>query len=120
MRTAFAAIFALVSMLATARAQDFYGAIAYSPSNGAYGYSYDYESRARAETEAVRSCAQHGSGCRVAIWFRNACGAIAVGQRGGYGTGWAGNRSGAEGTAVANCRTRDSGCRIRSWACTTR
>ncbi len=37
-------------------AQDAYGAIAYSSSNGAYGYSYDWGARGRAERQALLKC----------------------------------------------------------------
>ncbi|MFP4538135.1 MAG: DUF4189 domain-containing protein, partial [Dichotomicrobium sp.] len=33
-----------------------YGAIAYSPNSGVWGYSYDYGSRGAAERRAMREC----------------------------------------------------------------
>ncbi|MEZ5800215.1 MAG: DUF4189 domain-containing protein [Nitratireductor sp.] len=65
-----------------------FGAIAYSPNTGAHGYSYDYSSRGEAETYAMNECRKYAGDCRVAIWFRNACGALAVGNIGGWGSGW--------------------------------
>ena len=67
---------------AEARA-DLYGAIAYSSSTGRYGHSYDFGSRSEAEDYARSKC---GSGdCAIKVWFKNACGALAVGRRGGTG-----------------------------------
>ena len=98
-----------------------YGAIAFSVVNGAHGYSYDYPSRRVAEQVALRACRQHGGiGCRVAIWFRNACGALAVGSGNGWGANWGTTRAAATRNAMRACRRHTSGCGIRRWACTTR
>ncbi|KAB2915287.1 MAG: DUF4189 domain-containing protein [Hyphomicrobiaceae bacterium] len=104
-----------------AEARDNYGAIAYSPSTGAHGWSYDYPSRSAAESTALRNCRRHASDCVVPIWFRNACGALAVAPGGGYGSGWGTSRSLAERYAMQSCRGHNnSGCSILRWACTTR
>jgi hypothetical protein len=55
----------------------------------------------------------------VPIWFRDACGALAVGS-GGYGAGWGTSRSLAEGYALRTCRKHSSDCAVRRWVCTTR
>lgn len=102
-----------------AMARDYYGAIAYSTSTGAHGYSYDYDSRYDAEQRALNECYQYGGGCQVAIWFRNACGALAVGPN-GWGADWHANRSGAESKAIARCSQYSYGCSIVRWVCTTR
>ena len=123
------AIFAVLSVVAIgqvalwlfpaeAQAQDNYGAIAYSSSTGRYGYSYDFGSRAEAENYAISKCGR--SDCVVKVWFRNACGALAVGRRGALGWGWAGSRGQAEGRALSECQSRASGCNVRVWSCTTR
>jgi serine/threonine-protein kinase len=103
----------------SAAAQSNYGAIAYSPSTGAHGWSYDYASRAAAENVALANCRRHAGDCVVPIWFRNACGALAVGTN-GYGSGWGSKRRLAESFALRTCRKHTRGCRIRRWACTTR
>ena len=97
-----------------------YGAIAYSPSTGAHGWSYDYPSRGAAENVALQGCRQHAGDCLVPIWFRDACGALAVGSNNGYGTGWGTSRGLAESYALQSCRKHTSNCAIRRWACTTR
>ena len=104
---------------AATAAADNYGAIAYSSSSGAHGWSIDYRSRAAAENAALANCQQHAADCSVPIWFRNACGALAVGSN-GYGSGWGTSRSIAESIALRGCRVHSGGCLIRRWACTTR
>ncbi len=102
-----------------AAAQDFYGAIAYSPSTGAHGWSFDYRSRNEAENVAKSNCGKHATDCIVPIWFRNACGALAVGSN-GYGSGWGTSQKIAEGYALQVCGKHTTGCTIKRWACTTR
>lgn len=97
-----------------ALAADNYGAIATS-SSGAYGYSYDYPTRAQAERRALQECGQ--AGCRVRVWFRNACGAVAR-DRSNLGWAWASTREQAEAQAVSKCGT--GACEVVAWACTTR
>src|SRR5262245_31709818 len=68
----------LLAGLGTGVAEDgasdeFYGAIAYSPSNRAHGWSYDYPSRRDAERRALAQCRRHAEDCIVPVWFRNAC-----------------------------------------------
>jgi len=103
-----------------ALARDYYGAIAYSQSTRAHGYSYDYRSRRAAERRAYRECRQYGGGCRIAVWFRNACGALAVGKDGGWGSGWHRNKRRAQTNAIRSCNDVSYGCRVVRWVCTTR
>jgi hypothetical protein len=96
-----------------------YGAIAYSPSTSAYGWSYDFPSRGAAESEALSKCRAKANDCIVPIWFRDACGALAIGPN-GYGTGWGTDRSIAEQYALGVCRRHSQGCAVTRWVCTTR
>jgi hypothetical protein len=96
-----------------------YGAIAYSPSTKAYGWSYDYPSRGEAESMAMSNCRKHANDCIVPLWFRNACGALAIGSN-GYGTAWASQRGGAENQALVVCRRYSMDCAVKQWVCTTR
>ena len=98
---------------------DNYGAIAYSPSTKAYGWSYDYPSRGAAENEALSGCRRQADDCTVPLWFRNACGALAIGSD-GYGTGWGTDRGIAEQQALGVCRRYTQRCSITRWVCTTR
>lgn len=99
-------------------AQDYYGAIAYSPSTRAHGYSYDYPTRWEAEDRALAECRRHAGDCLIPVWFRNACGALATGPS-GYGSGWGTNRNLAESYALQTCRRHSGGCSIMRWVCTT-
>ncbi len=102
-----------------AAAQNYFGAISYSQTTRSHGYSYDYGSRSAAEQRAYNECAQYGGGCKIAVWFRNACGALAVGQDGGWGAGWNANRPGAEAAAINSCNSVSYGCSVIRWVCTT-
>ncbi|MGO7212492.1 DUF4189 domain-containing protein [Rhizobium ruizarguesonis] len=91
---------AIVTVLAGPAFADSYGAIAYSPSIGALGWSYAHDNRRDAEIVARRNCDSSANDCRIAIWFRNGCGAVAVGRRGGWGYD---NRE-AQRQAIRSCR----------------
>ena len=110
---------ALVAPSGEAAAQNF-GAIAFSTGTGAIGWSFDYGSKSSAESAALANCRQHGADCIIATWFRNACGAIAVGDGNGWGAAWSNYRNGAESEALQICRRNTSNCTVRRWACTTR
>ncbi|WP_081615325.1 DUF4189 domain-containing protein [Rhizobium freirei] len=94
-----------------------FGAIAYSRDTGSYGSSHNYSSRAGAEEEALSACSSYADDCRVVVYFRNACGALAVGSERGYGWGWSARRNQARDIAIANCEENDSGCHVVSWTC---
>ncbi|MGH6824676.1 DUF4189 domain-containing protein [Methyloceanibacter sp.] len=116
------ALFAVALAISTgsARAWDHYGAIAYSSDTKGWGTSYDDASRGLAEAWAMSRCSASGDqGCRVVLWFKNACGALVVGP-GGSGWGWAYARGTAERIALNQCNANGSGCQIQAWACTTR
>lgn len=98
---------------------DNYGAIAFSPSSGAHGYSYDFSSRRQAETRAMNECRSRGRGCQIAVWYVNACGAVATGSN-GWGSAWAGSRQAAERRAVQECSGYTRNCQVLVWSCTTR
>ena len=100
-----------------ATAADSYGAIAYSPTTRADGWSHSYATRAEADRRALRECSGHARDCRVAIIFRNACGALAVGPSGSWGSGWGNDRRRAEREAIGVCNQYAAGCRIARWAC---
>jgi Domain of unknown function (DUF4189) len=104
-----------------AQASDRYGAIAYSPRDGADGYGYNFSTRAAAESRALSECIRYGgSGCRVVIWFRNACAALAINPAGAFGSGWAVTSRLAESIALESCGQRGANCRIKRWVCTDR
>ena len=100
-------------------AAESYGAIAYSPSTKVYGWSYDFPSRRAAENEALARCRRQANDCTVPLWFRDACGALAIGSD-GYGTGWGTDRGIAERYAISVCQKHTRGCAVVRWVCTTR
>ena len=112
-------VVAVLGSAGAARAQDNYGALAYSSSSGAEGYSSDYGSQAEAESTALDECSAHVGGCEVVMWFRNACGALAVGPD-GWGSAWGEDQQVAERKALNECANHSGSCSIRRWACTTR
>lgn len=99
---------------------DNYGAIAFSQSTGTIGWSYDFRSRGAAEQAALQRCANSAPDCTVPVWFRNACGAIAIGNNNGFGSGWGTTRELAERFALQTCRKFTGNCSVRRWVCTTR
>lgn len=99
---------------------DNFGAIAFSQATGGYGYSYDHATRREAESRAMSECSSRNRGCKVAIWFKNACGAVATGSNNAWGSAWAGSREGAERAALGYCRQHTSNCQVLAWTCTSR
>jgi len=111
------ALAALLGTSAIARG-DRYGAIAYSPRTGHYGYADNARSRGGAERLALENC--EGRDCKVQVWFYNSCGALATGE-GGRIFGWAHDTSlrEAKESAVEQCRSRGGRrCRVVISACT--
>src|SRR5690606_2804301 len=97
---------------------DQFGAISYSPSTGAYGRSWNWSTRERAEDVANGYCAQ--ADCRVVVWVRNGCAALAVaqGDRGLWGWAWSSSRSEAESLALAECHQDHGPCMVKTSVCT--
>ena len=53
------------------------------------------------------------------VWFRNACGALAIGFD-GYGSGWGTSRKLAESYALQSCQRYSGGCWVVRWVCTSK
>ncbi|HMH50667.1 MAG TPA: DUF4189 domain-containing protein [Candidatus Acidoferrum sp.] len=101
-------------------ARERHGAIAYSAGKEVYGYSHDYDSAGAARDAAVRNCrGQRGADdCRVLVTFHNACGALALGDRGAYGSAWALSARDASAKALAECRPHGgASCKIQREVC---
>jgi serine/threonine-protein kinase len=111
------AVLVLAGFSGAARADNVYGAIAFSQSTGIDGYSFNYPSRHAAERRALRNCRAAAGDCAVVVYFSNACGALAVGRGNGYGVGWAPKRRWAENKAMAACNAYTNRCRIQRWVC---
>jgi serine/threonine-protein kinase len=102
-----------------AAAQSF-GAISYSPSTGAFGWTKDYSTRAEAERVAIANCRKQANDCTSPpLWFRNACGALAVGS-GGWGTAWGFHQADAEKKAITSCQRWSMDCVVKHSLCTAR
>lgn len=90
-----------------------WGAVGIGP-GGAWGYSYGKYS----ETDAVNALQGECEwDCDNVHTFYNTCGAIAEGNSGNWGYGWAGTRSQAEDNAMGYCYQNGGGCSVRVWAC---
>lgn len=85
---------------------DEFGAIAYSKRTQRYGWATGKRSRTRAENAALEQCDRND--CKIEVWFRDTCAALATGSDGQV-TGWAYNDSlrEAKERAVRECRERD-------------
>jgi hypothetical protein len=53
------------------------------------------------------------------VWFKNACGAVAVGSK-GYGWAWGDKEATAQIEALKNCSQHTVGCTVHRLVCTTR
>lgn len=95
-----------------APASDDYGAIAYSPATGRYGYSWSYGTLAAAQRAAIASC--KADDARPVAWARNNyyC-ALAVGTDDAWGTGSGPTAAAARAMALRECRSRTTTeCRV--------
>src|SRR6476469_8713117 len=99
----------LFGSVQVAKAQDTYGATAYSPTSDATGISWDHATEKEALNAAVAACNQQSGGandCEALTSNSNNCGAIAVGK------------GGAEAQALAGCSELEGGsCKIQLSAC---
>jgi hypothetical protein len=110
----------------TLASTDRYGAIAYSPSTGAYGYANNYTAQNRAESQALIACeaSAEAGDCEVRVWFRNACGALARDRQNPIansyiGTGWHRSQPTAETEALQVCEANGGRqCRVLHSLCT--
>lgn len=109
-------ILALAPAAAFAQAQEYYGAIAYSPRTGAHGWASNHPSRTAAEKAALSHCRKHGKDCKVQVWFVNACGALAVGAD-GFGTAWGSPQQAADDEAFKLCAKHSKACAVVRRVC---
>jgi len=113
------ALLLLALALGPALAEEQYGAIAYSQVNGKYGYSYNYGDPEEADRIALAECVKRApTGCEVVLSFHNGCGALARGERNGYGAAWARTAESALDGALSGCQRGERGCRVVETICT--
>jgi hypothetical protein len=101
-----------MGLAGAANAADKYGAIAYSQNARFYGWAKDFNTQRAAEAAALNRCRERVSGCKVTTWFRNACGALSVGNDGGWGSHWGVNLRAAEASATRTCHGVSRNCRV--------
>lgn len=98
-----------------------HGAIAYSPLKEVYGYSYDHGSAGAASEAAIGNCRKEDRGasdCKVLVRFHNACGALARGDKGAYGSAWGMSQREAAAKALNECRPHGgNSCKIERQVC---
>ena len=103
----------------TAQSGPLHGSIALSQeSDGGYawGIAWSFDNRASALAEARDQCREYGgSYCAEVGWFQEACGALAIGDGNGYGTGWGHTLAEAKRDALARCRVAD--CKVEVARC---
>jgi len=103
-----------------------FGAIAVAQDGVHAGLSYDKASAALAEEAAVQTCERSGKGgkalgCKSQLWFKNGCGALAMGDDGAFGTGWGDDPRTACRWALKTCRDhRGRNCEPNYYACSPR
>ena len=105
---------ALSVSAAPAMAEGLFGAIAFSPSTGQYGWAKNQTVEAGASDEAVTGC---GIGdCEAVVVFPN-CAALSVGD--GYGMGFskAKSQAKAEEAALATCDGFTTNCIVSASVC---
>ena len=111
----------LVAPVTTAEGKDLYGAIAFSQeTDGSYatGMAWNHDSRSAAAAGAIAKCwTEGGSYCSEAGWFRNACGALAIGGSNGFGSGWGDSKGMAERKALSGRASLNDRCRIVASQC---
>ena len=84
----------------------------------AWGIAWSFDSHAGALAEATDQCREYGgTGCEEAGWFENACGALAIGDGNGYGTGGGATTAEAERDALRECRAANADCRVEVARC---
>lgn len=99
----------------------YYGAIAYDPKTGSWGYSIDNEAPQDAEKAAKEGCQKAGADCSVIVPLNNQCGAVVSTPEGSYSYSTSGTKKAAEKRALDNCRRNEQeGCEVKVSVCTRR
>ena len=101
-------------------ARNKFGAIAISPTTKAISWAYNYNTKWQANQAALKKCYNQASDCKIAIWFQNACGAVAIGANGGWGAHWGRTIKRAKWNAKKACSKYDRYCQVTRWVCTDR
>ena len=101
---------------------DLWGSISFSQdAGGGYTWAMVWNSSGheRARQLALEMCrGRGGENCQDVGWFKNQCGALAVGDGNGFAGGGGRTTAEAESAALSKCRTVDNNCRIVVSRCT--
>jgi hypothetical protein len=101
-----------------------HGAIAYSVDREVYGYSHSFGSAREAAAVAINNCRKENkdaADCKVVVTFQNACGALALGDNGAYGSAWAMSQREASTKALNECRPHGgASCKVERQVCSGR
>jgi len=104
-----------------ASASDLYAAIAYSKEANRWGYGFNFLTLQEAKNRAIDRCGDVN--CRVVVWVRNGCCALAVGDGGQHGWSYRYGdyaRSEAMNRSLTECSSRTTNCRVVAWTCSDR
>jgi hypothetical protein len=108
----------LCSIQCKGKADNSWGAIAYSRKEKISGWSFEQDDKATADRTALQYCAKQGGGkCLVEASFNHTCGAVAVdGETVTWGT--SATKSGAQQRALAECgRAGGKKCAVEVSVC---
>lgn len=94
-----------------------FGAIAYSSSSRQFGNATNYSTREAAEARARNEC--KSPDCRVQVWFRDACGALAGARNGQVGRAWANSEVEAQNKALEECGRKGFDCAVIASECSS-
>ena len=108
----------------TPKTADLWGSIAFSQDpSGGYTWAIVWNSSGaeQAKQAGLEVCQREGGeSCQDVGWFRNACGALALGDGNGFGTGGGETTDKAERAALERCRVSNRNCRIEVSRCSDR
>ena len=113
-RLAFALACGLSVAAAPVLAEGLFGAIAFSPSTGQYGWAKNAADEGSASVQAVGGCGQDD--CEMVVVFPN-CAALSVGDGFGMGFSKAESIATSEETALAQCDGFTTNCIVSASLC---
>ncbi len=93
-------------------------AYAYSTTNQNWGEAYKLDSAAQAQERAVVECGGREQSCKIAVWFKGRCGAIARGANLAHAAGLGDTPEAAAQDAISDCnKVQGTECRIIRVGC---
>ncbi len=111
----------IVGVSTPLHAEEPYGSIALSQEAGghyAWGIAWRVDSAQEAMAESLNQCQAYGGrDCQEIGQFREACGALVIGNENNYSIGWGAMRAMAVRDALTECRADDVRCRVEFVRC---